>query len=587
MTTHIKFKNNNIETDLINLKSLVDNKLIIPSYQRPYAWNEANIEDVFKTIEESLTKTDSNNGLLKSQAFFGSIIFSKTNKDNEYLIIDGQQRITTFLLIIKIISDMLEEKKSNLEDQKYKNEENIEKNIKDQRLADVYYGKKYKIKSKIKDYSNSINNIENILKKSQITRDKSESSNQEEKPYLDYILNNKKSSKYKDFKNTKKAIEKHIEEIINNTDFNLNFEEKHMSNNKLTIETKYIRISEYILKNIIFCLLIISGNKHEEYAIDVFNTLNTTGEPLTGFEILRSKLMQSQEKDEIKEVLDNMEFLITKHTKDRKKFLIHTEKLLLYLPIYRNDYGEHKPSKQLKKQNEYIKKIINQDKISKLDIVKDITHINQFVLDNWANNKPKNLDEKFAKQSFRFLQKINHDRVIPVLFRYSEECLGSQFCKKNYEKAVISCLSFSTLWRAALNGVAAGIDNAYLEICKNLTDFNSLNLALSEQFINKFADRDDWDRDDWLDKLESSKIYEGKHLSKFLLALATLKDFANYDDKKYIIKNEDSEKNKLGALFFKSKDGLDLSKDSLEVKERTRELGKILWDKLANNFFNK
>ncbi len=39
--------------NLAKLEDVLKRKLIIPSYQRPYAWTSDNIEDVFNTIQES------------------------------------------------------------------------------------------------------------------------------------------------------------------------------------------------------------------------------------------------------------------------------------------------------------------------------------------------------------------------------------------------------------------------------------------------------------------------------------------------------------------------------------------------------
>ena len=67
---------------------------LIPLYQRNYAWKQKHCERLFSDLE----KIHKNN--IYSH-FFGSIVSVKANEwDNDLLIIDGQQRITTISLLI-------------------------------------------------------------------------------------------------------------------------------------------------------------------------------------------------------------------------------------------------------------------------------------------------------------------------------------------------------------------------------------------------------------------------------------------------------------------------------------------------------
>lgn len=67
---------------------------IIPIYQRNYAWEEKHCERLFKDLERI------NRDGVKSH-FFGSIVSTKASEtEDDLLIIDGQQRITTLSLIV-------------------------------------------------------------------------------------------------------------------------------------------------------------------------------------------------------------------------------------------------------------------------------------------------------------------------------------------------------------------------------------------------------------------------------------------------------------------------------------------------------
>ncbi len=75
----------------------------IPIYQRPYQWTEENCEklldDLFEDYEEDR----------ESDYFCGSLVLiaiSKDSKATTYDIVDGQQRLSTFILLAKVLADL-------------------------------------------------------------------------------------------------------------------------------------------------------------------------------------------------------------------------------------------------------------------------------------------------------------------------------------------------------------------------------------------------------------------------------------------------------------------------------------------------
>lgn len=76
-------------------KVLVDN-LVIPNYQRPYRWTEDNVRLLLEDITQNWKEG-------KSSYRIGSVIL---NKDSTNLnIVDGQQRLTTILLLLKALNN--------------------------------------------------------------------------------------------------------------------------------------------------------------------------------------------------------------------------------------------------------------------------------------------------------------------------------------------------------------------------------------------------------------------------------------------------------------------------------------------------
>lgn len=78
-----------------SINKLLGENLIIPDYQRPYKWTAKNITDLILDVQKSIEES-------RKYANFkyriGTIILHR-NENNEYEIVDGQQRILSFLLL--------------------------------------------------------------------------------------------------------------------------------------------------------------------------------------------------------------------------------------------------------------------------------------------------------------------------------------------------------------------------------------------------------------------------------------------------------------------------------------------------------
>ncbi len=73
----------------------------IPIYQRPYQWTEENCEklldDLFFNYEDDR----------ESDYFCGSLVLIQSDESNKtYDVVDGQQRLSTFILLAKVLADL-------------------------------------------------------------------------------------------------------------------------------------------------------------------------------------------------------------------------------------------------------------------------------------------------------------------------------------------------------------------------------------------------------------------------------------------------------------------------------------------------
>ena len=84
------------------------NRFVIPSYQRKYSWTDTERIDLWQDIEESI-KDNMNH-------FIGTLSFKENQAeglttDKVYEIIDGQQRITTLFILLKVLIEKIKDKK--------------------------------------------------------------------------------------------------------------------------------------------------------------------------------------------------------------------------------------------------------------------------------------------------------------------------------------------------------------------------------------------------------------------------------------------------------------------------------------------
>ena len=84
-----------IESEDIDVESLLSGRYFsIPRFQRPYSWDDENIQDLWDDVIAS-----------KGEDYFiGSMVVYKQSKQ-EFGVVDGQQRLTTITILLCAIRD--------------------------------------------------------------------------------------------------------------------------------------------------------------------------------------------------------------------------------------------------------------------------------------------------------------------------------------------------------------------------------------------------------------------------------------------------------------------------------------------------
>lgn len=136
----------------------------IPDYQRGYAWGKSNVEQLISDLQEAIVRG-------KDFYFLSSLTVclesdSSNEKTGYEFVIDGQQRLITISLVMKVLMNILDKnsfirtqlvgciKKSDSETKLYLDNEEDRENF-----------EKYILDEEIKDTSKKINEAYNVIKK--------------------------------------------------------------------------------------------------------------------------------------------------------------------------------------------------------------------------------------------------------------------------------------------------------------------------------------------------------------------------------------------------------------------------------------
>ena len=466
-----------INLPLVDLKSIFEEyDLCIPIYQRPYAWQKQNFEDLRETIDSSfaLNKQEENH----SDCFLGSVILCRNiNYKNKYLIIDGQQRITSFLIVLRFIYEEMKKEISDIENR-------IDQIESPGSVVKSQFNTYTELKRRHDDLSKRGEKIKNLIDNTKIERNSAQTANKTESTVLNYINIGKEPKNDSNFKDIKLKIS----------------EWEGLANNKI----KYL---DFILNNIKMCVLFIDSDskQSESFSVAMFNTLNATGVPLTAFEILKSNLFPH--KIEFTKRIERIEQSIEdSYRKNRKNIVRDTGLYILFLALYRGYKGKIS-DKQFTEQHNYIKKLFKDSNKKQIEeIVSDIEKINDFYSSYW-NNKNLDIKDGVTVFCFEFLRQIKHTRIIPVLLRF----------QKDLHNCIKLCTSFSVLWRAHKDGSTSGIDQIYKKACENISENKIKNVKqLKEYFILQFKAKGSF-LDYFTQAMMISKVAKNKSISRFLL----------------------------------------------------------------------
>ena len=128
----------------VKLIDLIEKKLTIPAYQRPYKWTEKNVITLLDDIFEFV--------ILKNKNYrLGSVILHEEGDDKH--IVDGQQRLTTISILLRCLSNQFD---GLLLKQNFKHKISKNNIVYNQRVINQWIGTKLRADENKKEFYSKI-----------------------------------------------------------------------------------------------------------------------------------------------------------------------------------------------------------------------------------------------------------------------------------------------------------------------------------------------------------------------------------------------------------------------------------------------
>ena len=499
--------------------------LYVPAYQRQYSWDKSKIARLFEDICHGFTMLIDHDD---SITFLGTII---AIHDTQYLtvnplvkgdvpsrvmtIIDGQQRLTTLLLIITVLHEEIRNRAAKLKPEGMNDREWLSEECMKVvgRLAKTFEEDKDYGDQGYRFYPRMIRAYEDSWSRK---KDKAEYKSpvgyylhaygqhgrgEHEKAFkLEAPAGQADQSKHKRLADGRRIVQTLTKAVSGNDQSTLELPDfaKILASKsfqdilvkadfpdavRTTLQAEGNEPFKNLLRLVLFAnfvldrvALTIVTAKNEDYAFDMFEALNTTGEPLTAFETFKPRVihcegLENYEKSKSFEYMTAVEGYLEGFSKTDEK-QDATSRLIV---AFASAEGGEKLSKRLSDQRRFFKEKF--DKLSdgepKQEFVRHFSHSAIFVQHAWP-------DEKVTKPKLFSAEEANTDEVIlcldllrsfkhtitlgPLIRFYSEirraDNDSRPLAVQSFIKAAKAIAAFSVLWRASRRGTE-NIDTVY------------------------------------------------------------------------------------------------------------------------------
>lgn len=507
----------------------------IPPYQRPFSWDDDEIarlfEDVVEGINQIANKPERHDAAL---SFIGTVVcmhdtefkgvdpkYKNDVPDQVYVVIDGQQRITVLLAIVAMMHDYMRSHVDGIEPgsdlyNKTKDvigeiEGMIEIHLRsgeyrhyprmirswDDRWAKTLADKIYKspISHFIHNYGKFYRAQGNEHKQFPVTSDTVE---------IAGIKTEEAKARRSFYKKVDNVIKPQIRKICEGIDQDilhagmkdealkalLGLQEiKNLfrrDNPKECQIARALALCGYFLKRVQFVTLVTTD---EERAFDIFDSLNTTGTPLTPYETFRPKVVKQEgglgkfEKSEVKGYIGIIDDYLDSLSKKKEKEKRTSDILVSFALAECGKNLSKKPYEQRKFLKDEYEKYDRLGRAKGHEFVRHLTYVSETYQYLWDGKldtgvlvqrmselQDKTVSDEFRQASFclKFLGAANHTIQISLIARFYEALMLADLGDRKQRalslcQAIKAVSAFFAIWRASREHTD-GIDSRYRKI---------------------------------------------------------------------------------------------------------------------------
>ncbi|WP_431973390.1 DUF262 domain-containing protein [Micromonospora haikouensis] len=254
-------------------------------------------------------------------------------------------------------------------------------------------------------------------------------------------------------------------------------------------------LGAYVLNRI--AVTVVKG-KNEDYAFTIFESLNTTGEPLTAFETFKPRVVSAEgladyESSEARALIDGIGDYLSGF-KVGSTLQTATQELLT---SFANAETGHKLAKRLSDQRSWLKEEFERhsdDQAARVAFVQHLRDTARFVQHSWEPGRegephlfglPPQATTDGTRLCLAFLASLKHTIAVGPLVRFYAEALASPAehqlaAAKDFEGAIKAIAAFSILWRTSRRNTG-NIDREYREIMTGVESTHIGPLARSRR----------------------------------------------------------------------------------------------------------
>ena len=322
------------------------------------------------------------------------------------------------------------------------------------------------------------------------------------------------------------------------------------TNNQIEPLVRLLLFASYLTRYVVLTRV---ETKNDNVALDIFDSLNTTGEPLTAIQTLKPLTIKfdrggfndtrpEYNPDAYDQIMEHV------HSEDPVKRQNESKELVVLFALYIE--GE-KISKSLSVQRSYLRnryrKIPKQAKNPFIESLAEVATFRHHCWDkegidkNKAQFSPTNRDE--IQLCLRFIADMKTSLAIPILCRYWSQSKREK--EDGYFLNALKALTAFIVIRRAATGGTAGIDSVLrslmektpaefegdplstgLEGENTLWSVENLKMALRDQLKKKISGVSS--KQDWIDKVRGIPLADqSKPLARFMLLAAAHRSGAN------------------------------------------------------------